>query len=125
MKPLLTIAVLPTMFTLGNLMCGFFSIVIASRIEAPTSVTVPTASVVHRIGPARVPPGDHQRSLAHPGRQLSELLRRPRAEDDPGSGGKLELHAESQPGSPGNTLWYLMLLRGSAIISATASRHLR
>jgi CDP-diacylglycerol---serine O-phosphatidyltransferase len=42
-KPLRTIAVLPTLFTLGNLVCGFFSIVVASRIEAPTSVEAPAA----------------------------------------------------------------------------------
>jgi CDP-diacylglycerol--serine O-phosphatidyltransferase len=36
MKPLRTIAVLPTMFTLGNLVCGFFAIVVAARVSAPT-----------------------------------------------------------------------------------------
>lgn len=36
MKPLRTISVLPTMFTLGNLVCGFFAIVVASRVNAPT-----------------------------------------------------------------------------------------
>ena len=35
MKPLLTISVLPTMFTLGNLVCGFFAIVVAARVAAP------------------------------------------------------------------------------------------
>ncbi len=35
MKPLRTIAVLPTMFTLGNLVCGFFAIVVASRVGEP------------------------------------------------------------------------------------------
>src|SRR6202790_2571741 len=30
-----TIAVLPTLFTLGNIVCGFFSIVVASRVERP------------------------------------------------------------------------------------------
>ena len=30
-----TIAVLPTLFTLGNLVCGFFAIVVAARIGAP------------------------------------------------------------------------------------------
>ncbi len=34
-KKIRTIAILPTLFTLGNLFCGFFSIVVASRIEAP------------------------------------------------------------------------------------------
>jgi CDP-diacylglycerol--serine O-phosphatidyltransferase len=30
-----TIAVLPTMFTLGNLVCGFFAIVVAARVDKP------------------------------------------------------------------------------------------
>ncbi len=34
-----TIAVFPTMFTLANLVCGFFAIVVASRIVAPTEET--------------------------------------------------------------------------------------
>lgn len=32
-----TIAVLPTMFTLGNLVCGFFAIVVAARVDAPSA----------------------------------------------------------------------------------------
>lgn len=35
MKPLRTISVLPTLFTLGNLVCGFFAIVVASRVAKP------------------------------------------------------------------------------------------
>ena len=35
MRPLRTIAVFPTMFTLGNLVCGFFAIVVAARVERP------------------------------------------------------------------------------------------
>jgi len=35
MKYLRTIAVLPTMFTLGNLVCGFFAIVVAARLDRP------------------------------------------------------------------------------------------
>ncbi len=35
MKPVRAIAVLPTLFTLGNLMCGFFAIVVAARIAKP------------------------------------------------------------------------------------------
>lgn len=37
MKPLRTISVLPTLFTLGNLVCGFFAIVVAARIDKPES----------------------------------------------------------------------------------------
>ncbi len=35
MRPNRTFAILPTMFTLGNLVCGFFAIVIASRVGTP------------------------------------------------------------------------------------------
>ena len=37
MRPIRTFAILPTMFTLGNLVCGFFAIVIASRVQTPIS----------------------------------------------------------------------------------------
>ncbi len=33
-----TVAVFPTLFTLGNLVCGFFAIVVASRVAAPESM---------------------------------------------------------------------------------------
>jgi CDP-diacylglycerol---serine O-phosphatidyltransferase len=46
MKPLRTVAVLPTLFTLGNLVCGFFAIVIAARIDRPTE---PEPPMTHRI----------------------------------------------------------------------------
>ncbi len=35
MRPIRTISVFPTMFTLGNLVCGFFAIVVASRVDTP------------------------------------------------------------------------------------------
>lgn len=35
MKRIRAIAVLPTLFTLGNLICGFFAIVVVSRIDKP------------------------------------------------------------------------------------------
>ena len=35
MKPIRAVAVLPTLFTLGNLFCGFFAIVVLARIEKP------------------------------------------------------------------------------------------
>jgi len=35
MRPIRTIAVFPTLLTLGNLICGFFAIVVASRIDKP------------------------------------------------------------------------------------------
>jgi CDP-diacylglycerol---serine O-phosphatidyltransferase len=37
MRPIRTISILPTLFTLGNLVCGFFAIVIASRVDAPST----------------------------------------------------------------------------------------
>jgi len=46
MRPIRTVAVFPTMFTLGNLVCGFFAIVVASRIDAPESAVVQPASVI-------------------------------------------------------------------------------
>lgn len=47
MKPIRTIAVLPTMFTLGNLVCGFFAIIVTANLERATrdSITLdPTDS---------------------------------------------------------------------------------
>lgn len=35
MRLLRTVAIFPTMFTLGNLVCGFFAIVVAARVDAP------------------------------------------------------------------------------------------
>ena len=42
MRPIRTIAVFPTLFTLGNLMCGFFAIVVASRVPTPTPDGLPS-----------------------------------------------------------------------------------
>jgi CDP-diacylglycerol---serine O-phosphatidyltransferase len=38
MRPIRTIAVFPTLLTLGNLICGFFAIVVAARIDKPESL---------------------------------------------------------------------------------------
>jgi CDP-diacylglycerol---serine O-phosphatidyltransferase len=44
MRPIRTIAVFPTLLTLGNLICGFFAIVVASRIDPPAKqVAAPVA----------------------------------------------------------------------------------
>jgi len=40
MRPLRSIAVLPTIVTVGNLVCGFFAIVIASRIGKPVEMPI-------------------------------------------------------------------------------------
>lgn len=37
MRRIRTVAVLPTLFTLGNLVCGFFALVVAARVERPAS----------------------------------------------------------------------------------------
>jgi len=41
MRPMRTVAILPTLFTLGNLVCGFFAIVVAARIGKPLSDALP------------------------------------------------------------------------------------
>jgi len=53
MHRLPAVAILPTLFTLGNLICGFFAIVAASRVGAPTSAAVPTTVAIQ----AHVPTG--------------------------------------------------------------------
>ena len=52
MKRIRTVAVFPTMFTLANLVCGFFAIVVAARVAAPLSAEMPrtpTIDVRHPI----------------------------------------------------------------------------
>ena len=44
MNRIRTVAVFPTVFTLGNLICGFFAIVVAARVERPTSLEIPQAA---------------------------------------------------------------------------------
>ncbi len=43
MRRIRTVAVFPTVFTLANLICGFFAIVVAARVERPTSLEPPAA----------------------------------------------------------------------------------
>ena len=45
MRPLRTISVLPTLFTLGNLVCGFFAIVVAARVAKPESLAIDPADL--------------------------------------------------------------------------------
>lgn len=46
MKPIRAVAVFPTLFTLGNLVCGFFAVVVLSRIEKPVGVeAIPTPKI--------------------------------------------------------------------------------
>jgi len=45
-KPIRAIAVFPTLFTLGNLVCGFFAVVVLSRIEKPVGIeAIPTPKI--------------------------------------------------------------------------------
>lgn len=50
MKRLRAIAVLPTLFTLGNLVCGFFAIVVASRVPAPADWPTDPAALMKVMG---------------------------------------------------------------------------
>lgn len=54
MRRIRTVAVFPTMFTLGNLVCGFFAIVVAARVDAPTSIEIPTSGDIAFRDPTRV-----------------------------------------------------------------------
>ena len=61
-----------------------------------------------------------QRAPSHLPDRRRHLLKRARAEDNPCCGGELEPH--HQPSSAGKMFEYFTAVRGSAIISATASR---
>ena len=57
MRRIRTVAIFPTMFTLGNLVCGFFSIVVAARVDAPTAESIarqPVSSDIDFTHPTRV-----------------------------------------------------------------------
>ncbi len=54
MNRIRTVAVFPTVFTLGNLICGFFAIVVAARVERPTSLEIPQAGDIAFQHPTRV-----------------------------------------------------------------------
>jgi len=47
LKRIRTISVLPTLFTLGNLVCGFFAIVVAARIERPDESWIDATQQFH------------------------------------------------------------------------------
>lgn len=55
MRRIRTVAVFPTMFTLGNLVCGFFSIVVASRVDPPQSIEEATDIPSSKTIPLRHP----------------------------------------------------------------------
>ncbi len=64
MRPLRTISVLPTMFTLGNLVCGFFAIVVAARVSAPTlPAEITAADLEDPAAVAAVAPARHSAQL--------------------------------------------------------------
>ena len=55
MRRIRTVAVFPTVFTLANLICGFFAIVVAARVERPTSLEPPASvSKIVFTNPTRV-----------------------------------------------------------------------
>ena len=64
---------------------------------------------------------DDQRAFPESRRDPFELSESSGAEDDAPGGGEFE--TSHQPPSIGNTLTYFTLLRSSAIIGATVSRH--
>ena len=47
MKLIRAIAILPTLFTLGNLVCGFFAIVVLARIEKPVGTEFAPAPTIN------------------------------------------------------------------------------
>jgi CDP-diacylglycerol--serine O-phosphatidyltransferase len=49
MKPIRAVAVLPTLFTLGNLVCGFFAIVVLARIEKPEGIQAPSPRIELKV----------------------------------------------------------------------------
>src|SRR3569623_1189424 len=51
MSKIRTVAVLPTLFTLSNLVCGFFAIVVAARVERPETAMVPQAARIGTMSP--------------------------------------------------------------------------
>ncbi|MCL6501866.1 MAG: CDP-diacylglycerol--serine O-phosphatidyltransferase [Pirellulales bacterium] len=67
MHRLRTISMLPTLFTLGNLVCGFFAIVVAARIEPPTSTEIPAAAALGTSNPVKairaLNPGDDTHNI--------------------------------------------------------------
>lgn len=54
MRKIRTVAVFPTMFTLGNLVCGFFAIVVAARVERPISIETRSSPDLQLATPAHV-----------------------------------------------------------------------
>lgn len=53
MSKIRTVAVLPTLFTLANLVCGFFAIVVAARVERPESALAPRAARIGTMSPLK------------------------------------------------------------------------
>jgi CDP-diacylglycerol---serine O-phosphatidyltransferase len=53
MRKLRTIAVLPTLFTLANLVCGFFAIVVAARVEKPIVDEQKQSAAIGTINPLK------------------------------------------------------------------------
>jgi len=65
MRRIRTIAVFPTMFTLANLVCGFFAIVVAARVEPPTSSATPTTGELPFRSPVGIVRGFDKTDATH------------------------------------------------------------
>jgi CDP-diacylglycerol--serine O-phosphatidyltransferase len=53
MHKIRTVAMLPTLFTLGNLVCGFFAIVVAARVEKAQTRETPRAPAIGTANPVK------------------------------------------------------------------------
>ena len=53
MHKIRTVAVLPTLFTLANLVSGFFAIVVAARVDAPATDETPQAEAIGTMNPIK------------------------------------------------------------------------
>ncbi len=58
MKRIRTVAVFPTMFTLANLICGFFAIVVASRVPADSRIQPAPEIAIHSPVNVALDPND-------------------------------------------------------------------
>ena len=65
MQKIRTVAVLPTMFTLANLVCGFFAIVVAARVERPETDRIEHAEKIGTINPIKAWPKFDRDSDVH------------------------------------------------------------
>lgn len=53
MHKIRTVSVLPTLFTLANLICGFFAIVVAARVDPPQTPETPHSAAIGTMNPIK------------------------------------------------------------------------